>query len=100
MSVPVVLHAKHTHLFAGARLTAADGRFPANPGPSASSSATTRRPTPSCCPGEADGELHLTQWTRPARRPGHDIPAKRWRIRRVETDAAGAETGVVGTRMA
>jgi hypothetical protein len=35
-------------------------------------------------PGEADGELHLTV---DAHRTaaGHDIPAKRWRIRRVET---------------
>ena len=49
-------------------------------------------------PSEADGELHLTV---DAHRTaaGHDIPAKRWRIQRVETDAAGAETGVVGTRL-
>jgi hypothetical protein len=65
----------------------------------ASSAATTRRPTPKLLPGDADGELDLTV---DAHRTaaGNDIPAKRWHIRRVDTGAAGVETGVVGTRTA
>jgi hypothetical protein len=99
MSEPVALHATHTHLFAGARLTAADGRFPADPRPVRIIFRDDAEADAEMLPGEADGELHLTV---DAHRTaaGHHIPAKRWRIRRVETDAAGAETGVVGTRMA
>ena len=68
MSEPVALNATHTHLFAGARLTATDGRFRPDLGPSASSSATTRRPTPRCCPAKPTASC-TSPWTRTARRP-------------------------------
>ena len=99
MSEPVALYATHTHLFAGARLTAGDSRFPADPGRVRIVFRDDEEAEAELLPGEADGELDLTV---DAHRTaaGHDVPAKRWHIRRVETDAAGAETGVVGTRMA
>jgi hypothetical protein len=97
MSEPVALYASHTHLFAGARLAAADGRFPADPGRVASSSATMPRPTPSCSPATPTASCLAVDAYRTA--AGQDIPAKRWRIRHVETDDAGAETGIVGARL-
>ena len=86
-------------MFAGARLTTADGRFPADPGPVRIVFRDDAEADAELLPGEADGELHLTVDTHRTA-AGHDIPTTRWHIRRVETDAAGAETGVVGTRMA
>ena len=94
-----MLYATHTHLFAGARLTAGDSRFPADPGRVRIVFRDDEEAEAELLPGDADGELHLAV---DAHRTaaGHDVPAKRWHIRRVETDAAGAETGVVGTRTA
>ena len=93
-----MLHVTHTHLFPGARLTAAEGWFPADPGPVCIVLSDGAEADAELFPGEADGELHLAvDLHRTA--AGQDIPAKRWRIRRVETDAAGAETAVLGTRL-
>ena len=98
MSEPVALHATHTHLFAGARLTAADSRFPADPGPVRIVFRDDAEANAELFPGDADGELHLAVDAHPTA-AGHDIPAKRWHIQRLETDAAGAETGIPGMRL-
>jgi hypothetical protein len=63
-------------VFAGARLTTADGRSRPTPAPFASSSATTREADAELLPGEVDGELHLTVDTHRAA-AGHDIPTTR-----------------------
>jgi hypothetical protein len=98
MSDPVMLHVTHTHLFPGARLTAAEDRFPADPGPACIVFRDGAEADAELFPGEADSQLHLAV---DAHRTaaGQDIPGKRWRIRRVETDTAGAETGIVGARL-
>jgi hypothetical protein len=97
VSDAVTLHATHTHLFPDARLSAADGPFPADPAPvhivfhDAEADADL-------LPGEADGGRHLAvdAYRTTA---GQDTPVKRWRIRHVETGVAGTETGVVGMRL-
>lgn len=85
MSDPVALHATHTHLFARARLTA-DGRFPVDPGLVRIVFRDNAEADAELFPGEADGQLHLTVDAH-GTAAGHHLPAKRWRIRRVETDA-------------
>ncbi len=97
-SDPVTLHATHTHLFPGARLMGAGGRFPADGGPVRIVFRDAAEADAELFPGGAGGELYLAV---DAHRTaaGQDIPAKRWRIGRVETDAAGAEAGVVGMRL-
>ena len=98
MSNPVTLHATHTHLFPGARLTAADGRFPADPDPVRIVFRDGAGADAELFPGDADGVLDLAVNAHRTA-AGQDIPTKRWRIGRVETDAGGAETGVVGKHL-
>jgi CRP-like cAMP-binding protein len=60
MSEAVVLYATHTHLFAGARLTAGDGRFPADSGRVRIVCRDDAEADAELLPGDADGELDLT----------------------------------------
>ena len=98
MGDAVTLYATHTHLFPGARLSAADGRFQADPGPVRIIFRDDAGADAELLSGDADRELYLAvDAYRTA--AGQDIPAKRWRIRHSETDDAGAETGIVGARL-
>lgn len=98
MSDPITLHATHTHLFPGARLMAAEDRFPADPGPVCIVVRDGAEANAELLPGEADGELHLAVDAHHTA-AGQGISAKRWRIRRVEPDTAGAEMCIVGARL-
>lgn len=90
------LHATNTHLYRGARIEC-PGPFPAEPGPVRIVFRDGAEVDAELHPGEQDGELVLAV---PAHRTeaGQAIAAKRWRLARIESDAAG-QTAVLGTQV-